>query len=186
MLAPDGVGGIEFRAETGGGGGAHPNLASHDALGLATDAELAAHVAAGDPHTGYATDADLTAHGATPGHSVEASLTFEFGPGAVVNDYRLVPIPWNFTPVGWRIIGDVAGACSIDLWMDVFANGQPTNADSITASATPAVAATNISASSTTLTGWDTTWVKGDLLKVVIEALTTMTQVTIEIYGNRT
>lgn len=45
-------------------GGTHPDLATHDALGLATDAELAAlaatataadaaHVAAADPHTGY-------------------------------------------------------------------------------------------------------------------------------------
>lgn len=41
----------------------HPSLAVHDALGLATDAEtaaaIAAHDAASDPHPQYATDADL-------------------------------------------------------------------------------------------------------------------------------
>jgi len=42
--------------------GAHPNLATHDALGLSTDAELAAHAAAGDPHTVYATNAELDLH----------------------------------------------------------------------------------------------------------------------------
>lgn len=39
-------------------GGAHPNLATHDALGLATDTELAAgiaaHAAGADPHPTYA------------------------------------------------------------------------------------------------------------------------------------
>jgi hypothetical protein len=43
----------------------HPSLAVHDALGLATDAEtaaaIAAHDAASDPHPQYATDADLAA-----------------------------------------------------------------------------------------------------------------------------
>lgn len=34
-------------------GGAHPDLATHDTLGLATQAELDAHAAAGDPHAGY-------------------------------------------------------------------------------------------------------------------------------------
>ena len=34
-------------------GGGHPDLATHDALGLATDAELSAHAGAADPHTGY-------------------------------------------------------------------------------------------------------------------------------------
>ena len=63
-----------------GGGGAHPNLATHDALGLATDTELTTHAGAADPHTGYrlesvaiaaadvaadvATQAELDAHAA--------------------------------------------------------------------------------------------------------------------------
>lgn len=34
-------------------GGAHPDLATHDALGLATDTELTTHAGAADPHTGY-------------------------------------------------------------------------------------------------------------------------------------
>lgn len=44
-------------------GGTHPDLATHDALGLATDAELATHAAAADPHPGYTTAAELAAHG---------------------------------------------------------------------------------------------------------------------------
>jgi hypothetical protein len=41
-------------------GGLHPNLAAHDELGLATQAEIDAHAGATDPHTGYLTE---TAHG---------------------------------------------------------------------------------------------------------------------------
>jgi hypothetical protein len=44
--------------QTRSAGGAHPDLATHDALGLATDAELATHAAAADPHTGYVREAD--------------------------------------------------------------------------------------------------------------------------------
>jgi len=45
-----------------GGGGAPQDLPTLDALGVATDAELAAHVAAGNPHPVYATDTDLANH----------------------------------------------------------------------------------------------------------------------------
>jgi len=59
---------LEAHEQTPHGGGAHPDLATHDALGLTTDgelaAEIAAHVGAADPHVIYSTDADLTAHAA--------------------------------------------------------------------------------------------------------------------------
>jgi len=71
------------------GAGSHPDLAAHDALGLATDAELAAHdhdadyeasgavathAGLADPHTGYVREADanwidLTDSGETSLHS---------------------------------------------------------------------------------------------------------------------
>jgi hypothetical protein len=65
----------------GGAGGAHPDLATHDTMGLATDAELAAHAAGphGGAHPdlathdalGLATDAELTTHaGAADPHAV--------------------------------------------------------------------------------------------------------------------
>ena len=55
-------------------GGAHPDLATHDTLGLATQAELDAHAAADDPHAGYVREADanwtdLTDAGETTLHS---------------------------------------------------------------------------------------------------------------------
>lgn len=44
-----------------GAGASHPNLAAHDALGLATDAELTAHAAAADPHIGYQRETEKAA-----------------------------------------------------------------------------------------------------------------------------
>lgn len=55
----------EWHDVGGGATGSHPNLAAHDTLGLATDADLTAHSQAADPHAGYATDGDLTTHAAT-------------------------------------------------------------------------------------------------------------------------
>ena len=52
------------------GGAGHPNLATHDAMGLVTEDDLDAHELAPDPHTVYALDADLTAHaGAADPHT---------------------------------------------------------------------------------------------------------------------
>lgn len=71
------------------GGGAHPDLATHDTLGLATQAELDAHAAAGDPHTGYVLESAYVA-----GHVIEdegtpvtqrANMNFT-GAGVAVTD----------------------------------------------------------------------------------------------------
>ena len=56
------------------GGGVHPDLATHNTLGLATQAELDAHEAAADPHIGYLKESDtswldLTDSGPTTLHS---------------------------------------------------------------------------------------------------------------------
>lgn len=46
-------------------GAGHPNLAAHDTLGLATQAELDAHGAAGDPHSGYRLESADHSHAST-------------------------------------------------------------------------------------------------------------------------
>lgn len=62
-------------------GGAHPDLATHDALGLVTDAGLTTHEGAANPHPTYATDADLTTHAATP-HGAAAPVYTVLANGA--------------------------------------------------------------------------------------------------------
>jgi hypothetical protein len=56
------------RAPLAAASGAHPDLATHDSLGLATQAELDVHAAAGDPHPGYLTAAEGDAAYADTGH----------------------------------------------------------------------------------------------------------------------
>lgn len=122
---------------------------------------------------------------ATPaGASPYASLEFEFGPAAAANDYRILRIPFDFTPTGWAILGDVSGTATFSLWLDTWANGQPTVADVAHGSAQPSVSGA-IQIESTTLTGWTTPWLKGKALKVVLSTLTTMTQVTLSVDGTR-
>ena len=64
-------------------GGSHPDLAAHDTLGLATQAELDAHGAATDPHTGYQREsekglangyASLDAGGVVPDAQIPATI----------------------------------------------------------------------------------------------------------------
>jgi hypothetical protein len=63
VLAPDGSGGVGFRAETGGvtDHGALTGLGDDDHPQYATDADLATHAAAADPHTGYQKESEKSA-----------------------------------------------------------------------------------------------------------------------------
>lgn len=73
-------------ATTATASGQHPDLAAHDALGLATDAELTTHVNAADPHVAYALDADLANHeaDATNVHGIANAANL-----VLTNDSRL-------------------------------------------------------------------------------------------------
>jgi hypothetical protein len=53
VLTADSAQAMGMRWATPEEGGAHPGLAAHDSLGLATDAELATHAGAADPHPVY-------------------------------------------------------------------------------------------------------------------------------------
>lgn len=68
-------------------GGAHPDLAAHDTLGLALQSELDTHAGAGDPHTAYALDTDLANHEAaghvhTHVYSTLTSIPATFAPAS--------------------------------------------------------------------------------------------------------
>jgi hypothetical protein len=87
---------------------------------------------------------------------------------------------WTIT--GWTLVSvdstmaAVSGSCTLDLWVDTYANFPPTNADTITASAKPSLSAASKNAS-TTLTGWDTAIVDGDFIVLEVESSTTCKQI---------
>ena len=76
----------------------------------------------------------------------------------------------------WTILADQSGSIVIDIWKDVLANYPPTDADSITASAPPTLAAATY-ATSATLTGWTTAVSAGDVLGFNVDSVSTVTRV---------
>lgn len=84
------------------------------------------------------------------------------------------------TITGWTILADQDGSCVIDVWKDTFANYPPTVADTITASAKPTLSAAS-AATSTTLTGWTTSFSAGDVFRFNIDSAATITKVTLEL-----
>ena len=102
------------------------------------------------------------------------------GGGSALTDGTMicVEIPFACTITESRLLADQSGSVTVDWWKDTYANHPPTNADSITASATPAIS-TDTKDSDTTLTGWTTSITAEDVLCAVVEgAATTITQVT--------
>ncbi len=92
-------------------------------------------------------------------------------------------IPYACTIVGWTIIADQSGSCSIGVKKSTFA-GFPTTA-SIVASAPPNLSSQQ-NATSTTLTGWTTTINAGDILEFDLNSVSTCQRITLELQLSRT
>lgn len=88
--------------------------------------------------------------------------------------YTRTVIPYSGTIVGWYIITEANTNATLDLWKA--AGAIPTNANSITASAKPAITGAQYIAS-TTLTGWTTAVASGDVITLEVEANTVATQI---------
>ena len=78
-------------------------------------------------------------------------------------------IPVACTIIAGRLLADQSTTTTVDIWKDTYANYPPVDADSITAAAPLATAAANKS-ENTTLTGWTTSIVAGDILGFNIDA----------------
>lgn len=115
-------------------------------------------------------DAGITAAKAASGLKTKP-ITFTFdGGGSVITSgktvYVRVPVACTITKS--HLVADQSGSITIDVWRDTYANFPPTNADSITASATPALSSAQ-KAENTTLTGWTTSISAGDWLAASVE-----------------
>jgi hypothetical protein len=74
--------------------------------------------------------------------------------------------PYTGTIVGWKLTSNVSTSTVVDIWKHIT---NPTNANSITASAKPTLTAQSKNDSST-LTGWVTSVTENDLLQIEIES----------------
>jgi hypothetical protein len=79
-----------------------------------------------------------------------------------------------------RLFADQSGSIVVDIWKDTYAQYPPIGADSITASAKPTIASTT-KAQDTTLTGWTTSIVAGDILRFNVDSVATLTRVTVSL-----
>ena len=75
------------------------------------------------------------------------------------------------------LLADQSGSIVLDLWKDTYANFPPTVADTITASAKPTIT-TATKSQDATLTGWTKAWAKGDIIRVNVDSVTTITRLT--------
>jgi len=87
-------------------------------------------------------------------------------------------MPYAGTITGWSIAANVSGSIRFDIWKAN--NALPTVANTIVASAKPALTSVQY-LSSTTLTGWTTTFIAGDVFAFFVETATTIKNATISI-----
>jgi hypothetical protein len=112
--------------------------------------------------------------------SSEGAITYNLdGLTAVIipnNDYPMLTVPFNCEIIDWSIVSDVVGSIEIDIWR---ANGTiPTVSDSIVGGNYIELITQQIN-SDTTLTGWTTNLIAGDILKFNVNSATLVTQITI-------
>lgn len=93
--------------------------------------------------------------------SITHGITFTLP--ATANSKSWLEVPWDCTITDWTIVTDASGSCVLDLWYDTYDNLPLTVADTITASAKPTLSS-DVKATSSTLTGWDTALTKKDYL----------------------
>ncbi len=118
----------------------------------------------------------------------ESVLTFVIDGGGSeistgVKGDLLVPFGCTITKV--TLLADQTGSVVIDIWKDTYANFDPTNADSITASAPPTIS-TAAKSQDATLTGWTTTITAEDILRFNVDSITDIQRVSIILSITRT
>ena len=117
------------------------------------------------------------------GHvQTDKNLSWElYANGAVLQTgayIGVLEVPFDCTVVSARLLADQAGNLVVDVWKCAYAAYEPSvhpvDADSIVAAAPPTLAAAYKSEDST-LTGWTKTLTKGDLLKINVDSVATIT-----------
>jgi hypothetical protein len=93
-------------------------------------------------------------------------------------------VPFNLEITDWTVLADVSGSIMIDLWKDTYANYPPTIADTKTGTDKPRLSS-EITKTSSALTGWTTSWTAGDVVRVNIDTVATLTRVTLVISYTR-
>lgn len=89
-------------------------------------------------------------------------------------------MPFACTIQAVTLLADQVGSIVFDIWKDTYANFPPTVADTITAAAKPTITAA-LKSQDTTLVGWNTAVVAGDILAFNVDSVATITKVTLSL-----
>lgn len=94
-------------------------------------------------------------------------------------------VPDAFTITGVVMLADQSGSIVVDIWNDTYANYPPTDADSLPGAGTPPTISSATKSKDTTLTSWDTSVPADSTLRFNVDSATTVTRVTVAIWGIR-
>jgi hypothetical protein len=102
------------------------------------------------------------------------------GGGSVISTGVTMDIEWKFGAriTSWDIFGNTTGSTVIDVWSDTYANFPPTVAKTITGSEKPTLS-TQIKNQDISLTSFVTTVASGDIWRINVDSVTTLTRVTV-------
>ncbi len=89
-----------------------------------------------------------------------------------------VQVPFDCTIEEVTLLADQTGSITVDIWKDTYANFPATDADSITASAVPAISSGTKDQDST-LTGWTTSVTAGEHLRFNVDSAATIERCTV-------
>jgi hypothetical protein len=150
---------LQIVAWTGGNGDAPANNTYLGPLGTVVDINDATDVAS-------LKDATLTYIIDGGGSEITTGL----------KDY--IEVPYDCTITGWTILGNETGSIVVDVWKDSFANFPPLLADSIAGTEKPTITG-DVKGQNLSLSDFDTSLLKGDILAFNVDSVTDIKKVTI-------
>lgn len=113
-------------------------------------------------------------------------ITIDGGGSAITTGLKgYLEIPYNCTITGVTMLADVSGSAVVDIWNADYASYPPTVTETITASAKPTISAATKS-KNTTLTGWTTSVLAGDVLAFNVDSASTITRLHVSLTLKRT
>lgn len=118
----------------------------------------------------------------------DASIQFviDGGGAAITTGVKgYIEVPFACTIEQVTLLADQTGSITVDIWKDTYANYPPVDADSITASAVPAISSSDKDQDST-LTGWTTSITAGDILGFNVDSAATVERVTVALRVKKT
>src|SRR5262245_61817721 len=102
------------------------------------------------------------------------------GSELTIGDQGDLIVEGSYEILEWTIAADQSGSADLDIWKSDYGSYPPTVSDSITGSAPPTLSGAE-KATSSVLTGWDTSLSPGDILRYHVDAATTVERLTLEL-----